>query len=146
VSPSCLEHCIPHCGRSSTSNAETSQPELSLADAVHQFDAGDRDRCVMELFEAKHHRDALLDTPMVLLNQVIQVFRRALLRVRRQRAIGFQLAHRAVRRSVAVQCDRLWWVPVVIDRFSKEGLGSCYVTPGSKSEVDCPPHPINGAV
>jgi hypothetical protein len=35
------------------------------------------DRRVMKLLEAEHHSDALLDTPMVLLNQVIQVFRRA---------------------------------------------------------------------
>jgi len=70
----------------------------------------------MKLLEAEHHSDALLDAPMVLLNQVIQVFRRALLRVRRQQAVGLQLAHRAVRRGVAVQCDRLWRVPVVIGR------------------------------
>jgi len=30
-------------------NTKTLQIELSLTDAVHQFDAGDRDRCVAKL-------------------------------------------------------------------------------------------------
>ena len=65
-------------------NTETSQAELPLADAVHQLDAGDRDRHIVEPLETKHHSDALLDAPMVLLNQVVQVFRRAQLRGRWQ--------------------------------------------------------------
>jgi hypothetical protein len=73
-----------------------------LADAVHQLDAGDRGRRIAELLEAEHHGDALLDASMVLLNEVVEVFRRAQLRVRRQRTVGFRLAHRAVRRSIAV--------------------------------------------
>jgi hypothetical protein len=73
---------------------------------VNQLDAGDRDRRITELLEAKHHSDTLFDAPVALLNQVIQVFRRVLLRVYRQHAVGLQL--RAMGRSVAIQCDRLW--------------------------------------
>ena len=82
-------------------NTEMSQRELPFADAVHQLDAGDRGRSIAELLEAEHHGDALLDA-VVLLNEVVEVFRRAQLRVGRQRTVGFQFAHRAVRRSVAV--------------------------------------------
>jgi hypothetical protein len=64
--------------------AATSQCELSLPDAVQQLDAGDRDRRIPESLEAEHHSDALLHTPMVLLYQVIQVFRRAQRRIRRE--------------------------------------------------------------
>jgi hypothetical protein len=39
---------------------------------------------------------------VVLFNEVVEVFRRAQLRVGRQGTVGFQFAHRAVRRSVAV--------------------------------------------
>jgi hypothetical protein len=53
--------------------------------------------------EAEHHSDALLHAPMVLLYLVIQMFRRAQLRVRSERAIGFQFAHRTVGCGVAVQ-------------------------------------------
>jgi hypothetical protein len=42
---------------------------------MHQLDAGDRDRGIRKPFEAEHHGDALLHAPMVLLNQVVQVFR-----------------------------------------------------------------------
>jgi len=54
-------------------------------------------RRVPEPLETEHHRDALLHPPMVLLYQVIQVFRRAQPSAHRQRAIGFQLAHRTLR-------------------------------------------------
>ena len=39
-----MEHGIPHCRRKSTLDSQTSQSELSLADAMHQFDTGDRNR------------------------------------------------------------------------------------------------------
>jgi hypothetical protein len=35
---------VPDCRRSSALNAQTPQSDLSLADAMHQLDAGDRDR------------------------------------------------------------------------------------------------------
>jgi hypothetical protein len=44
---------------------------------MHQLDAGDRERRIFEPLEAQHHSDALLHAPVVLLNQVVQVFRRA---------------------------------------------------------------------
>jgi hypothetical protein len=69
--PSGPERCIPDCGRSSTLSTETSQPELALADAVHQLDTDDRSRRITEPLEAEHHSDSLLDAPMVLLNQVV---------------------------------------------------------------------------
>src|SRR6202042_243529 len=46
VETSSLEHGIPHCRRKSTLDTQTSQSELSLADAMHQFDTGDRNRRV----------------------------------------------------------------------------------------------------
>ena len=60
---------------------------------------------------------------MVLLYQITQVFRRAQLRVRGQRAIGFQLAHRTVRCGVAVQRDCPRAALLAFDRFTKERLG-----------------------
>src|SRR5260221_2112245 len=95
------KHRVPDCRRSSALNAQTPQSELSLADAMHQLDARNRDRRIPEPLEAEHHSNALLHAPMVLLNQVVQVLRRAQLRVRGRQAIGFQLAHRTARCSVA---------------------------------------------
>ena len=69
-------------------NTQTPQAKLSLADAMHQLNAGDRDRRIPENLETEHHSNALLHTPMVLLNQVVHVLRRAELRVRGQQALG----------------------------------------------------------
>src|SRR6516225_10269439 len=98
---SSLEQSVPDCGHSSAMNTERSQPELPFADAVHQLDAGDRGRSIAEPLEADHHGDALLDASVVLLNEVVEVFRRAQLCVGRQKSVGFQFAHRAMRRGVA---------------------------------------------
>ena len=45
-------HGIPHCRRKSTLDTRTSQSESSLADAMHQFDTGDRNRRGREALEA----------------------------------------------------------------------------------------------
>jgi hypothetical protein len=71
-------------------NTEMSQPKLPFADAMHQLNAGDRGHSTAELLEAEHHGDALLDPSAVLLNEVVEVFRRAQLRVGRQKTLGFQ--------------------------------------------------------
>ena len=71
--PSHSEYRVPDSGRSSAVDTQSSQPELSFAYAVHQFNAGDRDRRVAELLEPQHDRNALLDAAMVLFNQVIEV-------------------------------------------------------------------------
>jgi hypothetical protein len=46
-----------------------------------------------------------------------------------------EIAHRAVRRCLAIQCDRLWRTPLALDRFAKEGLGGSNVTPDARPEV-----------
>jgi hypothetical protein len=51
VRTSSPKHRIPGCRRSSAVNAQTSQSELSLADAMHQLDAGDRERRIPEPLE-----------------------------------------------------------------------------------------------
>jgi len=59
---------------------------------------------------------------MVLLYQIIQVSRRAQLRVRRERAIGLQPAHRTVWCGVPVQRDCLQAPLLAFDRFYKRML------------------------
>ena len=125
--PSGSEYCVPDSRHSSAMNTQTPQAELSFADAVHQFNTGDRDHCIAELLEPQHHSNALLDASMVLFNQFIEVLRRPQPRLRRQGTIGLQLAHRAVRRRVAIQCDRLWRTLLALERFAEERLGGSNV-------------------
>src|SRR5260370_34006451 len=68
------KHRVPDCRRSSALNGQTPQSELSLADAMHQLDARNRDRRIPEPLESEHHSNALLHAPMVLLDQVVQYF------------------------------------------------------------------------
>jgi hypothetical protein len=83
---------------------------------------------------------------MVLLYQIIQVSRRAQLRVRRERAIGLQLAHRTARCGVAVQRDGLRAALSAFDRFTKECFGGRDIALGAQPEVDRPTCPIDGAI
>src|SRR5260221_7379724 len=62
------KHRVPDCRRSSALNAQTSQSELSLADAMHQLDPCDRDLRIPEPLAAEHHGVAPLHAPMFLLN------------------------------------------------------------------------------
>jgi hypothetical protein len=102
--------------------------------------------CIAELLEPQHRSDTLLDAAMVLLNQIIEIFRRPQLGLRRQRTIGLQLVHCSVRRGVAVQCDRLWLTLLTLDRFAEEGLGGSDIAPGAQPEVDCLTRPVHGTI
>jgi hypothetical protein len=44
---------------------------------LHKLDAADRDCRAVEPFEAKHWSDPLLDSPMILLDHVVQIFARS---------------------------------------------------------------------
>ena len=83
---------------------------------------------------------------MVLVYQIIQVLRRAQLRARGARAIGFQPAHRTVRCSVAVERDCLRAALLALDRFTKERLGGRDIALGAQPEVYRPARPINGTI
>ncbi len=71
---SASEECDPLFGRNSALKTETPKCESLLADAMRQLNARDGDCRVLETLEAEHHGDAPLDAPMVVLNQIVQVF------------------------------------------------------------------------
>jgi hypothetical protein len=48
--------------------------ELAFADPVKQFDAGDGRGCAIIVLESEHGPGSELDTSMILLNHVVQVF------------------------------------------------------------------------
>jgi hypothetical protein len=51
----------------------TAKRELSLANAVGEFDAGDRDGGICERLESCHRSASPLDRAMVLLDKVVEV-------------------------------------------------------------------------
>jgi hypothetical protein len=53
------------------------QGKLTFANTVEQFDAADCDGGVVEVLETEHGTGSGLDTPMILFDQIVQVFRRS---------------------------------------------------------------------
>jgi hypothetical protein len=80
--------------------------ELAFANAMHQLDAGDGSSRIPEAFEPEHYVHPRFDVPMILLDQVVQVFRGSQFRSLGQRRVGLHLADRSMRCRVAVQSDR----------------------------------------
>ncbi len=73
---------------------------------------------------------------MILLDQIVQILRRSQRRVRGQKLVRLHFAHRAVRRSLAVQRDCLRSEPLTPDRFREESLGRSDIAAGAEPEVD----------
>jgi|ERR1700677_2483388 hypothetical protein len=53
------------------------QGKLTFTNTVERFDAGDCDGGVVEVLEAEHGTGSGLDIPMILFDQIVQVFRRS---------------------------------------------------------------------
>lgn len=65
----------PDGGRSDIFEAELREIELTFSNAMQQLNACERDRGVPEPFEAEHDIGPGLDVAMVLLDQVVEIFR-----------------------------------------------------------------------
>ena len=73
---------------------------------------------------------------MILLDQIVQILRQSQRRARREKLVRLHFAHRAVRRSVTVQRDRLRSEPFSPDRFREESLGRGDIAFAAEPEVD----------
>jgi hypothetical protein len=69
------QHHIPDGGRTSIFEAQLAVVELTLVDPAQQFNAGNHGRRGREPLEPEHRTDAQLYAAVVLLDQVVQVFR-----------------------------------------------------------------------
>ena len=103
---------------------------------MHQLNAGNDNGGIPEPFEAKHNVDPRLDVPMVLLDQIVQIFRGSNLRVAGQQAINLHLAHRAVGRRVAVQGNDLRGTALAFDRLLEESRGRSDISPRTEPEIN----------
>lgn len=86
----------PDGGRSGIFEAKLREIELTFSNTMHQLNASERDRGVPEQFEAEHDIGPGLDVAMILLDQVVEIFRAPDLRVLRQQAIRLHLPHSTV--------------------------------------------------
>jgi hypothetical protein len=60
--------------RSGLLEAELREIELTLTNAMRQFDASNRGRGAPEPLESKHHVCSVLDVAMILFDHAVQIF------------------------------------------------------------------------
>src|ERR1017187_6644528 len=77
----CGEYRIPDCRGILVFEMETSQGELSFANTTEQFDAGHGASCAIKVLKAEHRTCSGFNAPVILLDQIVQVFRRSQLGV-----------------------------------------------------------------
>src|ERR1035441_9496719 len=94
--------------RPATATPATPQRELSLANAMGQLDASDRDGRVRQRLEPSHRRTASLDRPMILLDDVVQIFAGPHLDVPPARMLSAQQPQCAPTRHMTVEIHFAW--------------------------------------
>jgi hypothetical protein len=123
--------------RPATATSATPKRELVLANAVGEFDAGERNGRVVERLEASHRGAAPLDRAVVLLDDVVEILVRANFDVSPTRMFAPQQPQRSPTRHVAIQCH----LPRNArksrrERFAEERLCGGDATVTAKQEVD----------
>jgi hypothetical protein len=72
---SCGKNSVPNFGRSFAVDAKLAEFELTLSDPMHQLDASDCDRGASKALQSKHWAQTKFDRSVILLNQVVHIFR-----------------------------------------------------------------------
>ena len=116
---------------------------LSFRDHVHQLNAGQKDPGTAKILEAQHGPDAPLDRPMVLLDEVVEIF--GLADLDRRFTISIDRFERGEIGTAFVDGHRLGY-PILGDRFFKVPPGCSLVTMGAQQEVDGVAVLVHGAV
>jgi hypothetical protein len=116
--------------------------ELVLANTAEQFDACDSSGRAIIVFEAEHGPGPELNPSMILLNQVVQVFRRSQFGVLPCLAFVRHLAYGAMRRGIAIQSNAGGSALLCSKRFTEERLGGRYIPLRAQPEIDCVALPV----
>lgn len=102
---------------------------------LRKFDPADRHRRIPEALEGEHRVEALLYSPVVLLDEVVQVFTRPNLRLRAQHSILLEFRDSSVSSRVAVERDRFGRA-VLFNCSGKEPFGCGNVSVLAQQEID----------
>jgi hypothetical protein len=121
--------------------------ELSLANAMSKLDAGNRDDRVLERIETRHRRTASLDRPMILLNQVVQIFVRPHFDIPPVRMFTSQQPQRAMAGNVSIERHFARHARKRgRERLAKERLRSRDSSISAKQEIDGLTALVDGAI
>ena len=122
------------------------QGKLTFANTVEQFNAGNCDGGGVEILEAEHGPGSGLDTPMILFDQIVQVFRRSQLGALPCLVLVWNFTHCSMRSGIAIKRDADRWAQLRAKRFAEKGLGRCHIPLRTQSEVDGVAIPVDSAI
>ena len=114
---------------------------LPLAAHVHGFDSGDDDSCTPKRLEAQHRPGDPLDGPVVLFDDVVEVF--ALAHQAIDAGVSLNAINGCCVGATLVDSDLLWHILKVDGRFQKLP-DSSQIALGSQQEVHRIPSAVNG--
>ena len=99
------EHCVPDLRSGCFGNAQPTQGELSFANPMDQLDSPDGGRRFLELLESQHRPGPRLDVAVILLNDIVEILRRADLDGPELSMLAAKLAHGPMGGLVPVKGD-----------------------------------------
>ena len=102
---SCGENSIPDFWRPVVFDAKLSEFELTFPDPMHEFNAGDGDRGALKALQSEHWTQTKFDRPVILLDQIVQIFRRSYLSPFAAPVFAEDFPRRPMGRLVAIKRD-----------------------------------------
>src|SRR5436853_1908161 len=100
------------------------------------LDAADCDCCIPEPLQPKHRIQPLLHTPVILLDQVVQVLACPNNYIRRQYGCSLSLANCRMCRRVSVQGD-FFWCPMFANCSCEKPLRGFNISVLAQKKVNC---------
>ena len=143
----CECHCPFRFPRPVTAAASTPKRELSLANTMGEFDAGDRNGRARERLEPGHRRTASLDRAVVLLDEVVEILVRPYLHVAPAGVFTAQQPQRTPARHMTVERHLAWNARRARgERLAKERLRGRDATVAAEQEINRLALLVDGAV
>jgi hypothetical protein len=113
--------------------AATTVFHLPLCDHVHELDTAQQNAGTTKALEPEHRPGTALDSPVVLVDDVVQIL--VLADLDRRVALRVEGLERCQIRTTFIDCDRRG-LAVLIDRLLEVALGRSLVTVGTQQEID----------
>ena len=130
-----------------TAAASTPKRELSLANTMGEFDAGDRNGRARERLEPGHRRTSSLDRAVVLLDEVVEILVRPYLHVAPAGVFTAQQPQRTPARHMTVERHFAWNARRARgERLAKERLRGRDATVAAEQEINRLALLVDGAV
>jgi hypothetical protein len=133
---SCGENCDPNFGRGFAFDAKLAEFELTLPDPMDEFNAGDRRCGSTEMFEAEHRTQPKLDRSVILLDQIVQIFRGSDLALISLGMFAESLFCRPMRSLITVERDLARKSSLMPECSSEKCLGGRDIPLGAEQEID----------